>query len=359
MAIENDDKNSIYWEISEEDFRKAKIDCFVLEGDERILVALKYGKDESNRRVVALAKGNFKEVGVIGIAKAFQKLIINPTLEQINNQPDSNGKSVNIDEISMEDIAQMCDGDLEVTKQCQILLDKLKSGEFDVFKNGEKLEIPKTDLYKDHHVYSVMSEPAAKKALSMENQKGFEAYWNYLRELKVSNPEEYNQISRGNRMLDSITKFELLDLEVKSGEITDERKAEAVENYLNQIPHFEVASILEYLGTSENPKYQGLAANFEGIQKEDEGYISKIQVLFGAAKIMSSELQMKYQEDINIYAGLMQKFDIGFRLESFKEQWQEDVKKIKLGKGLPTVKRDSDGGFVLGKEELGREDEGK
>ena len=42
MAIENDDKNSIYWEISEEDFRKAKIDCFVLEGDERILVALKY-----------------------------------------------------------------------------------------------------------------------------------------------------------------------------------------------------------------------------------------------------------------------------------------------------------------------------
>lgn len=184
MAIENDDKNSIHWEISEEDFRNAKIDCFVLEGEEKMLVGLRYGKDKSNTRVLALAKGNFKNVGIREVTKAFQKMIINPTLDQINEKSASKEKSVNIDNISLEEIAQMCDGDLEVTKQCQILLDKLRSGDFDVFKNGEKLELPKTDVYKDHHVYHVMSEQAAKRVVSMETKKGFTEYWKYLRELK-------------------------------------------------------------------------------------------------------------------------------------------------------------------------------
>ena len=343
MAIENDDKNSIHWEISEEDFRNAKIDCFVLEGEEKMLVGLRYGEDKSNTRVLALAKGDFKkDRGLIReIAKAFQKLIINPTLEQINDQPGAKGKSVNIDNISMEDIAQMCDGNLEVTEQCRILMDKLKSGDFDVFRNGEKLEIPKTDVYKDNHVYSVMSEQDAKRVVGMETKKGFEEYWNYLRELKQQNPHQYEQISRGNRMLDAITKFVVLDLEIKSGEITDEKKAEAVEDYLNQVPNFEVASILEYLGTSENPKYQQLAACFEGVQKGDEKYISKIQVLLGAAKIMLNEFQVKYQEDISEYTKVMQKFDIGFRLEAFREKWQEDAKKIKLGEKFSQYKKDN------------------
>lgn len=360
MAIENDDKNSIHWEISEEDFRNAKIDCFVLEGEEKMLVGLRYGKDKSNTRVLALAKGNFKNVGIREVTKAFQKMIINPTLDQINEKSASKEKSVNIDNISLEEIAQMCDGDLEVTKQCQILLDKLRSGDFDVFKNGEKLELPKTDVYKDHHVYHVMSEQAAKRVVSMETKKGFTEYWKYLRELKKSDPEQYDKINHGRNLLDAITKFETLGMEIKANDITDVEKAKAVEMYLNQVPNFDVSSILEYMATSKNEKYQGLANYLEKVKEGDKDYVLKIRSLFNTGKLMSNEYQNENEEDINLYCDLMNKFDIGFRLDAFKEQWQEDVENIKLGKELPTVKGDADGGFVvLEKEEPGREDEGK
>lgn len=338
MSIENDNKNSIHWEISEEDFRNAKIDCFVLEGEEKMLVGLRYGKDKSNTRVFALAKGDFKkDRGLIReVAKAFQKLIINPTLEQINDQSGTKGKSVNIDDISLEEIAQMCGGDLEVTKQCQILMDKLKSGDFDVFKNGEKLAIEKSHEYKDNHLYEVESKPidneiGVKNSVDVKEQKGFEAYWIFLRELRKNNEVLYNKIKTGNRVLDSTIKFEILREAIKTEEITTQEKAKAVEDYLNTIVDFEISSILKFLKASNNPEDRGRAAYYKGIQLGDEDYIFKIQALFDTAKVKSSQFKRKYQDEIKIYEGIVKKFEINSRLESFETQWQQEVKKIKLG----------------------------
>ncbi len=149
-------------------------------------------------------------------------------------------------------------------------------------------------------------------------------------------------------------------MEIKANDITDVEKAKAVEMYLNQVPNFDVSSILEYMATSKNEKYQGLANYLEKVKEGDKDYVLKIRSLFNTGKLMSNEYQNENEEDINLYCDLMNKFDIGFRLDAFKEQWQEDVENIKLGKELPTVKGDADGGFVvLEKEEPGREDEGK